>query len=144
LQQRRNAARSRVIYDVTRIVTRALNTAPNGIDRVDFALARHCLARGEVGEAIDYIDPLDELGWLQAVRDYATPQSLRRRMALARLGRGDAAQCFFAKIDDHHRAIIKRASTRTRFDPPARRAHYFFTPNESASARATREVRGFI
>ncbi|MGB5085964.1 MAG: hypothetical protein WBO09_15505 [Methylocystis silviterrae] len=95
LQQRRNAARSRVIYDVTRIVTRALNTAPNGIDRVDFALARHCLAHGEVGEAIDYIDPLDELGWLQAVRDYATPQSLRRRMALARLGRRDAAQCFF-------------------------------------------------
>ncbi|MGJ0395042.1 MAG: glycosyltransferase family 4 protein [Methylocystis sp.] len=39
------AARPPVIYDVTRIVTRALNAAPNGIDRVDFALARHFLAR---------------------------------------------------------------------------------------------------
>lgn len=39
------AARRPVIYDVTRIVTRALNAAPNGIDRVDFALARHFLAR---------------------------------------------------------------------------------------------------
>ncbi len=38
-------ARRPVIYDVTRIVTRALNAAPNGIDRVDFALARHFLAR---------------------------------------------------------------------------------------------------
>ena len=35
LQQRRNAA------------ARALNAAPNGIDRIDFALARHCLTRGE-------------------------------------------------------------------------------------------------
>ncbi|MGD9540250.1 glycosyltransferase family 4 protein [Methylocystis sp.] len=40
-------ARRPVIYDVTRIVTRALNAAPNGIDRVDFALARHFLARNE-------------------------------------------------------------------------------------------------
>jgi hypothetical protein len=38
----------------------------------------------------------------------------------------------------------KAPSTRTRIDPPARRAHYFFTPNESPSARTTREVRGFI
>jgi hypothetical protein len=35
-----------VVYDVTRLVTRALNAAPNGIDRVDFALARHFLAPG--------------------------------------------------------------------------------------------------
>ena len=41
------AARPPVIYDVTRIVTRALNAAPNGIDRVDFALARHFLAHKE-------------------------------------------------------------------------------------------------
>jgi glycosyltransferase involved in cell wall biosynthesis len=32
-----------VVYDVTRLVTRALNPSPNGIDRVDFALARHFL-----------------------------------------------------------------------------------------------------
>ncbi|HEY8162097.1 MAG TPA: glycosyltransferase family 1 protein [Methylocystis sp.] len=35
-----------VIYDVTRLVTRALNPSPNGIDRVDFALARHFIGRG--------------------------------------------------------------------------------------------------
>ena len=35
-----------VVYDVTRLVTRGLNAAPNGIDRVDFALARHFLAKG--------------------------------------------------------------------------------------------------
>lgn len=35
-----------VVYDVTRLVTRALNPTPNGIDRVDFALARHFLAMG--------------------------------------------------------------------------------------------------
>lgn len=35
-------------YDVTRLLTRVLNATPNGIDRVDFALARHFLAdRGE-------------------------------------------------------------------------------------------------
>jgi glycosyltransferase involved in cell wall biosynthesis len=32
-----------VVYDITRLVTRALNPAPNGIDRIDFALARHFL-----------------------------------------------------------------------------------------------------
>ena len=54
------------------------------------------------GDAIDYVDPLDGLGWLQAVRDYSTPQSPRRRAALARLSRGAAAgpNAFFAKIDD--------------------------------------------
>lgn len=36
-----------VVYDVTRLVTRALNPTPNGIDRVDFALARHFLAAGD-------------------------------------------------------------------------------------------------
>jgi glycosyltransferase involved in cell wall biosynthesis len=30
-----------VIYDMTRLVTRVLSDAPNGIDRVDLALARH-------------------------------------------------------------------------------------------------------
>ena len=36
-----------VVYDVARLVTRALNPAPNGIDRVDFSLARHFLGRGD-------------------------------------------------------------------------------------------------
>jgi glycosyltransferase involved in cell wall biosynthesis len=35
-----------VVYDVTRLVTRALNPSPNGIDRVDFALARHFFRKG--------------------------------------------------------------------------------------------------
>lgn len=35
-----------VVYDVTRLVTRALNPSPNGIDRVDFLLARHFLQNG--------------------------------------------------------------------------------------------------
>jgi glycosyltransferase involved in cell wall biosynthesis len=32
-------------YDITRLVTRVLNVTPNGIDRIDFALARHFLGR---------------------------------------------------------------------------------------------------
>ncbi len=39
-------AETPVIYDVTRLVTRGLNASPNGIDRIDFALARHFLERG--------------------------------------------------------------------------------------------------
>lgn len=39
-----------VVYDVTRLVTRALNPTPNGIDRVDFALARHFLVGGGRGD----------------------------------------------------------------------------------------------
>ena len=34
-------------YDITRLVTRVLNVTPNGIDRIDFALARHFLAKSE-------------------------------------------------------------------------------------------------
>jgi glycosyltransferase involved in cell wall biosynthesis len=34
-----------IAYDITRLATRVLNVTPNGIDRVDFALARHFLAR---------------------------------------------------------------------------------------------------
>ena len=53
------------------------------------------------GDAIDYVDPLDGLGWLQAVRDYSTPNSPRRRAALARIIDGDVAgsDAFLAKID---------------------------------------------
>jgi glycosyltransferase involved in cell wall biosynthesis len=36
-----------IAYDITRLVTRVLNVTPNGIDRIDFALARHFLARPE-------------------------------------------------------------------------------------------------
>ncbi|WP_158809274.1 glycosyltransferase family 1 protein [Beijerinckia sp. L45] len=36
-----------VCYDVTRLLTRVLNATPNGIDRIDFALARHFLTQIE-------------------------------------------------------------------------------------------------
>ncbi len=54
------------------------------------------------GEAIDYLDPLDGRGWLQAVRDYATPNSPRRRAALERINRGAVADpdAFLATIDE--------------------------------------------
>jgi len=54
------------------------------------------------GDAIDYVDPLDGHGWLQAVRDYSAPQSPRRRAALGRIGGGDAtsADTFVSQIDD--------------------------------------------
>ena len=32
-----------VCYDITRLLTRILNATPNGIDRVDHALAQHFL-----------------------------------------------------------------------------------------------------
>lgn len=40
-----SAVRRPALYDVTRLVTRGLNAAPNGIDRVDFLLARRFLAQ---------------------------------------------------------------------------------------------------
>ena len=30
-----------LVYDITRLTTRIFNRTPNGIDRVDFALANH-------------------------------------------------------------------------------------------------------
>lgn len=54
------------------------------------------------GHAPDYLDPLDGLGWLQAVRDYAAPDSPRRAAALARLrdaGIANDPAGFFAAID---------------------------------------------
>lgn len=53
------------------------------------------------GDAIDYVDPLDERGWLQAARDYSTPNSMRRRAALERrTGAVVSPDAFFSKIDD--------------------------------------------
>ncbi|MGD9544186.1 MAG: glycosyltransferase family 4 protein [Methylocystis sp.] len=54
------------------------------------------------GDAIDYVDPLDGRGWLQAVREYSTPQSPRRHAALARLNERDISDSdhFFSKIDE--------------------------------------------
>jgi hypothetical protein len=109
------------------------------------SLSPGIVLRGEVGgEAIDYSIRLMDL---DGCKPFAIVRRHSRRVVVRRL-RASAEEtppnAFYAKIDHHHRAIIKRASTRTRFDPPARRAHYFFTPNESASARTTREVRGFI
>jgi glycosyltransferase involved in cell wall biosynthesis len=36
---------SSFVYDITRLVTRMFNRTPNGIDRVDFAFAEHCLRK---------------------------------------------------------------------------------------------------
>lgn len=46
-----------VVYDVTRLVTRGLNLAPNGIDRVDFALARHFIEAGATPLACAALGP---------------------------------------------------------------------------------------
>ncbi|PWB79672.1 MAG: glycosyltransferase family 1 protein [Methylocystaceae bacterium] len=53
------------------------------------------------GDALDYIDPLDGLGWRDAIIDYAGPGSKRRADALARAGtiRRDDGASFFAKAD---------------------------------------------
>jgi len=40
-----NPSRRPVIYDITRLMTRVLNDAPNGIDRIDLALARYFTCR---------------------------------------------------------------------------------------------------
>lgn len=55
------------------------------------------------GAAPDYLDPLDGLGWLQAVRDYAEPGSRRRAAAFSRMAATEsvtAPQAFFERIDD--------------------------------------------
>lgn len=39
-----------ILYDVTRLASRAGNATPNGIDRVDFAYARHVFARESGGQ----------------------------------------------------------------------------------------------
>jgi glycosyltransferase involved in cell wall biosynthesis len=53
------------------------------------------------GDAPDYVDPLDGLGWLDAVADYAKPHSARRREALERLERAKASRQtdFFGAVD---------------------------------------------
>lgn len=38
---------SAICYDMTRLLTRVLNVAPNGIDRIDSALCRHILFNGK-------------------------------------------------------------------------------------------------
>ncbi|WP_328838531.1 glycosyltransferase family 4 protein [Methylobrevis albus] len=41
----------------------------------------------EIGQAVpDFVDPIDGLGWAQAVRDYAAPDSPRRAAQVARIG----------------------------------------------------------
>ncbi len=40
--------RRRIAYDITRLVTRILNRTPNGIDRVDFAMADYFIDGGSV------------------------------------------------------------------------------------------------
>jgi glycosyltransferase involved in cell wall biosynthesis len=48
-----------VAYDVTRLATRIVNATPNGIDRVDLALARHFLdKRGALDSGMLFLGPL--------------------------------------------------------------------------------------
>ncbi len=50
---------SEIVYDVTRLASRFLNATPNGIDRVDMALARHFLsAREKAASAAIFIPGL--------------------------------------------------------------------------------------
>ncbi len=94
-----------VCYDVTRLLTRVLNATPNGIDRVDYALAEHFLAGDPVvtfgstatgvgarlmagpaaAEAIAGI----AAHWGERGRDVATDPAYRR--VVARL-KGDAGE----------------------------------------------------
>lgn len=46
-----------VAYDVTRLATRVLNHTPNGIDRVDFAFARHFLDAARQAEGASLLGP---------------------------------------------------------------------------------------
>lgn len=59
------------------------------------------------GDVLDYIDPLDGLGWLEAIADYAQADSSRRNEALARLGRAKPVPRadFFAAVDAFLREV---------------------------------------
>jgi glycosyltransferase involved in cell wall biosynthesis len=46
----------------------------------------------EIGHnSLDYINPIDGLGWLKAIRDYSEPSSVRRKEALAKIKEISAA-----------------------------------------------------
>ena len=53
------------------------------------------------GDALDYIDPLDGLGWLEVIEAYAGPDSRRRQEAMSRSARGQLSQKdeFLAEVD---------------------------------------------
>ncbi len=117
--------------------------------RVDSSVARLPVSpvfssRAEPPAALDGVNYFVVCGAIEPRKNLRRKNLLTLLNVWRVLTRDAAPPTFFAKIDDSHRAIIKRASTRTRIAPPARRAHYFFSPNESPSARTTREVRGFI
>jgi glycosyltransferase involved in cell wall biosynthesis len=50
----------RVAYDITRLATRVLNPTPNGIDRIDFAFARHFLGSAIPKQSAMMITPLGQ------------------------------------------------------------------------------------
>ena len=75
-----------IVYDVTRLVTRALNSAPNGIDRIDFSLARHFFAAED-----------------------APSQALIRTLVGPRLARRDAALATIRDIEDFWREDVEPA-----------------------------------
>lgn len=67
-------------------------------------LASDIPAHREVGgDCAEYLDPLDGLGWLGALRDYAAPLSVRRGAQLARLRRYRAP-----RWDDHFQPVLDR------------------------------------
>ncbi|WP_158813591.1 glycosyltransferase family 1 protein [Methylocapsa sp. S129] len=48
-----------IVYDITRLATRVFNATPNGIDRVDMALARYFLNQREApGDGMLFLGPL--------------------------------------------------------------------------------------
>ena len=53
-----------------------------GVPVLASSLAAH---REVAGDCADYLDPLDDAGWLQAIRDFASEPSARRQQALPRL-----------------------------------------------------------
>ncbi|MGE5368502.1 MAG: glycosyltransferase family 4 protein [Chloroflexota bacterium] len=92
-----------VVYDVTRLVTRGLNSAPNGIDRIDFLLARHFLENGATPLACTALGPrLADSGAALATMDAiescwrenadATADAVYRSVVDRIRGRGDASR----------------------------------------------------
>jgi hypothetical protein len=125
--------------------------------RVDFSVARLPVSpvfssRAEPPAALDGVNDFVVCGVIEPIRlmdlDGCKPAMIRRRSrrAVARRLRFSAEETppipmlFLQRLTTSSRNY----KARTRIDQPARRAHYFFTPNESPSARTTREVRDFI
>ena len=62
------------------------------------------------GDALDYVDPLDGSGWLDAILAYAQADSARREATLRRLAGAPPSPAFFAQIDEFLDRVAKDAS----------------------------------